>query len=534
MMPGTIIASTPVASTPAGGTLLPQTATVWINGVNVTEPLWTGAAATPIVQVSEVVGGASTATLVLVEEDAPFGTALDIQVGQEVIIEHRTRRIFGGSIVDVSVDAPEFGPAVFHRLSCKDYSFELEKKRVAQSYEDTGDPVTQTAGDVFSQIFADFLSDSGLMLGEVEDGPLIQKVNFNYVRASDAYQQLANLTSGGFIWRVDSHKVLSFRARTAIPAPWSVDDIGTDIHQGPGVSRSLEHYRNRQIVRGGTAETEPRTDEFEADGKLRTFTLRLPLAAKPVIRVDAVAVDPAAIGIKGVDEDTAGITWLFEIRDPDVVAKTAPTAGADIEVDYIGLFPIVVIRENAGEQTARAAIEIGDGVYEEIEVDEDLDLPTARQYGDALIEKHARIPERIEFTTDRQGELHAGQLLPVELTQLGIDADFLIETVELSLVGDDLRYGVAANDGRETLEWLEFYRRIQRPPFLVRDNEKLILANLITDQIELDDTVLVELTDERIPWDEDEYTAFLVGLPIGHFLVNGEADGPHILTADIV
>jgi len=100
------------------------------------------------------VNGTSTANLVLVEEDAPNGSELDIQVGHEVIVEHRTRRLFAGAIVDVSVDNPGSSNAIFHRLSLKDYSAELEKKRVAQSYEDTGSPVTQTVGDVLRSIRA--------------------------------------------------------------------------------------------------------------------------------------------------------------------------------------------------------------------------------------------------------------------------------------------------------------------------------------------------------------------------------------------
>lgn len=532
-MIGDAVASHAVAGTSAEATL-PEIITLWINGEDVTDYLWTGSGGTPVVDVSEVVGGASTASFVLVEEEASDGTSLDIQLGHEVIIEHRTRRIFGGSINDFSVDVPGSGNAIFHKVDAKDYSAELEKKRIAQSYADTGDPITQTIGNVIEAIYDDFLSSSGLFLGDIEDGPLIEKINFNYIRASDAFQQLANLTSGGYLWRVDNFRRIHFQARTAVPAPWEIDDDQEDINQGPGKSRSLENYRNRQIVRGGKAEAEERTDAFEADGKLRTFTVSLPLAAKPVIRVNTVAVDPSAIGVKGIDEETAGVTWLYEIESPDVTAKTAPTSGDDIEIDYVGLFPVILIREDGGEQTTRAGLEIGDGIYEELAVDEALDLATARQYGDALIEKHARIPDRIDFITDRQGEIRAGQLLTVNLTQLGVSADFLIEKVDISLVGDDLRYSVSANDGRETLEWLEFFRKIQRDPFLVRENEKLILATPITEQLELTDSVVVSLTDDRIAYTADEYTAFLVGSPIGHRLLNGEADGPHILTSDIV
>lgn len=532
-MIGDAIGSTAIAGT-VGGTV-PPAISVFINGKNLTDNLFTGAGGEPVIQVSDVVSGTSIAQFVLVEPESPAGSSLDVQLGHEVILEHRTRRVFGGAVADRSVDTA--GGAIFTRVNCKDYSVELEKKRVAASYADSGTPITQTVGDVFTSIYNDFLSTSGLILGTVEDGPLVEKINFNYVRAIDAFIQLQKLTGGTYLFKVDDFRVLSFRARDAIVAPWSLTDADVQLdvlNDTPSTETSLENYRNRQIVRGGKAETELRTDEFEADGKQKTFVLRNPVASKPVIRVNTIAVSPSAIGIKGVDDDDATKTWLYEIESPNVSAKTAPTSGDDIEIDFIGLFPILVIRERGGEQTTRAANEIGDGIYENLEVDEELDLSTARQFGDALLDKYSPAPERISFTTDRQGEIRAGQLLTVDLDQVGISAQMIIETVNVSMVGDDLRYQVQANDGRELLEWLEFFRRIQRVPFLVRENEKLILGQSLSGQIQFSETVVTALSDARINYDDDEFSAALVGSPIGHRQLDGSADGPHIRDATIV
>jgi len=505
------IASFPIASSVAVAQTLPDVFTVFIDGVDVTGFVFTGASGSEGFSVSEILTGTTTGSLTLVEENAPTGPVLNIKIGQEVIIEHRTGRIFGGAINDLARSNPGQSNVIFWRLQLKDYAACLTRRLVAVDFEDLGDPVTQTMGSIIKILHSSFLADGCITLGVIEDGPLIQKAIFDYVTVESAFNDLQQLTGNTFFWKVDPFMVLTFKERTAEAAPYEIDETQEDI-VNLDFDQSREAYRNRQFVRGGQAETEPRTEEFEADGKIKTFVLALPVFAKPTIEVNTVAVSPAAIGFKGIDEDTVSVLWLFAIDDPVVAAKTAPTSGDDIEITYQGLFPIIVQCDNASEQTSRNAIELGNGLYEGVDVDESLNLPATRQKCDALLDKYSRIPKRIIYQTDRQVTIRTGQLQTVNLTRLDVTAaEMVIQQIDTVLNGEDLRRTVSATDGRDWLEWLEFFRSVLRGPFLIRENETILVPLKVTDTIDLNDSVVINLADDLNVFTTDPYTWMLVG-----------------------
>lgn len=514
-----------------GDQTLPDVFTVWVNGINLTANVYIGTSGSEGFSVSEILTGTTTGSLVLVEEDAPNGPTLDIQIGHHVIIEHRTGRIFGGEIEDLARTNPGQSNVIFYRCALKDFSAILERRLATISLEDTGDPVTQTAGEIIETLHTTYLQDSLIMLGEIADGPLIQKATFDFVTIANALNDIQKLTGNAFYWRVDQFGVLHFRERTEIPAPYDITEDQVDIID-LSFESSKEAYRNRQWVRGGKTETTAtKTDEFEADGKQKTFTLSLPVASKPIILVNAVAVDPDDIGIKGVDENNPAFTWLFARDDPVIAAKTAPTAGADIEIEYIGLFPILVRRDDPGEQASRAAIEMGDGIYEGFEEDESKDVTGARQLADALIDKYSRIPKSIRYQTDDQGFIETGQLQTVTLTRLAVTAQMLIEQVDMILVGDDLRRSINATDGREWLEWLEFFRSLLKKPFKIRENESILTPITLSETLDLaDNGVVVDLSDTLNVWTTDPYSFMIVGDDWSIAKVNddGNPDGPDI------
>lgn len=534
------IASSPIASSSLGEVVERDTFNVFINSVDVSGNVFTGSSGSQGFSISDILTGTTTGTLILVEDDAPTGPTLDIEIGHEVIIEHKTGRIFGGIIEDLKRTNPGQSDVLFYNLSLRDYSACLTRRLVPASYEDTGDPVTQTAGSIITSLFNLFVSDECIVLGTIEDGPLIQKANFDYVTVESALNDIQRLTGNTYFWKVDAHKVLSFRERTAVPAPYEIDETQADI-LNLDFESSKESYRNRQYVRGGKTETDPRTEEFEADGKLKAFTTTLPLAAKPVIEVNTVAVDPDAIGVKGVDEDIDAILWLYGVDSDVVAAKTAPSSGDDIEITYQGLFPIIVQLDNNSEQTERKTIELGDGIYESIDTDESLNLSSTRQKADALLDKYARIPKSITYQTDRIGDLQPGQIQTVNLTRLDVTgAEMLIEQVDTVLNGEDLRRTVKATDGREWLEWLEWFRDLLRGPFLIRENESIITPLSVADDIDVSDSVVVNLTDDLNPYTDDIYSWMIVGSdfsiarkiddpdPFVFFADSEQVDGPNI------
>lgn len=530
------IASRPIASTSAMVEALPPL-TVFVNGVDLTENVFIGADGSQALSVSQIITGTTTCELQLISKDGPD---LDVEVGYEVLIDTPIGRIFGGTIEDLRFDNPQQSKVVNYELGLVDHTQCLNRRLVAASFEDLGDPVTQTIGDVFKGIHALVLADGCVVLGQIDDGPLLQKINFNFVTATQAFNDLQRLTGNTFVWRVDYFRVLTFRPRDSFVAPY--DLLGADelTMQTFDFEQSRETYRNKQFVRGGKTTSDSRTDNFEADGKNKTFVCSLPLAGKPVIQINTVAVDPAVIGIKGVDDEDLSFIWFFAVDDPDVSARSAPVVGTDVDITYDGLFPIIFVKSELGEIAAREAIEPGDGIYENLFVDENLDLPQARATADGLIEKYARIPKRITYLTKKIGLLQAGMIQSVEFDRFGtrVIADYLLDTVELRIVGDLLEFSVKGTEGKEYLEWLEFWRQIiSGRVFLLRDNEKIIIPQAIFDVLQLSEVLVTALSDTRIPFGSDPYTTpiFNSGKGIGKriFVIEpgaprAEADGPHL------
>ncbi len=329
-----MIGTSPVASFSVAGFLefavVIQELQILIDGIDVVGSHFIGQSGDAGFSVSEIVNGTSTLSLTLVEPDESTGSKLGLKIGQEIIVEHKSGRLFGGTIEEIRRTNPGTGNAIFHDLTCTDYSACLERRLVAASFEDTADPITQTVGDIVKLIHAQFLDDGCVFLGAVEDGPLVQKINFNYVRVSEALTDLSRLTGGVFIWNVDYFNILTFTSRTTTSAPYSINDSNVAV-QEIDFLESRETYSNRQIVRGGKTIAESRIEDFEADGKQRTFVVSLPLSAKPSIKVNTVSVATGDIGTKGVDDETA--KWVFQIESADVSVgknESPPAAGDDI------------------------------------------------------------------------------------------------------------------------------------------------------------------------------------------------------------
>ena len=527
------IASAEVASFYPGVPESPEGLLILVNSVDVSGFFFKSAAGEGTLQVSEIINGTSVLELTLVEKDASGGSSLSILVGHEIIIQIGPVRLFGGMIEEIRRVSPGRSNGLFHNITATDFSACLERRLVPTSFEDLVVPVTQTAGDIVKAIHATFLADSCVILGTIEDGPLIQKINFNYVTVANAYAEIARLTGGTFAFRVDYFGALHFQAITSTPAPFTITDAQFNVREIESF-RTRETYRNRQFLRGGNQVADTRVESFFGDGEQKTFTLSLPLSQKPVIAVNSVVVDPANIGLKGVDEDKVNIEWVFQLESSEVsVARDKlPVAnGIQVDITFRGLFPIVLNREDASEIASRSLIEPGDGVYENLDVDEALDEAQSREKAQALLERYARISERIRFDTDDSplSKISAGMLQTVNLSVLSIGDAFVMDEVNITLVGELPRYDVNATNGRELVEWLEFLRNIFRKPFIVRDNETIIVATALIDNVQLTDLIVVAAGDTVIGFEEDPYTVFFVGgATIARTKFGGEQDGPRI------
>ena len=137
------------------------------------------------------------------------------------------------------------------------------------------------------------------------------------------------------------------------------------------------------------------------------------MAEKPRIFIDDVEVSPDDIGVNGLDKDRK---WYFsynsniithDFSQPELTTET-------LKIQYKGLYPILVVAEDPAEIENRKSIEGGSGIYENIQLEQSINLKdVALNYANGLLEKYGIIPKTATFTTYQHG-LKAGQLLPIQ------------------------------------------------------------------------------------------------------------------------
>lgn len=160
---------------------------------------------------------------------------------------------------------------------------------------------------------------------------------------------------------------------------------------------------------------------------------------------------------------------------------TPITSNQKLAVTYQYRFPIVDYVQSTSEQTTQATKEgTGTGVYEAIQNDGTLtSVAAALQEANALLTKYMITPETITFYTFTAG-LQAGQLLTINLPELGINSTYLIESVALKdvdfVIGE---YEVVALSG-QTHTWSDYFKDMtkQGQTYQIGSGDTLLLASV--------------------------------------------------------
>ena len=368
--------------------------------------------------------------------------------GMPVEIYDGATCIFGGFI-----DIPERkrlspGGGLLHSLSCMDNHYLTDKRLVVKAYEN------KTLAYIVNDIWTDYLGAEGITIGEVQTGPTIKSAIFNYVKASEAFDALKELS--GFIWFIDEYKKLYFVDRASIPAPWHLDAThkpNRDVI--PRLEEGNPLYRNVQYKRGGLGVTDLRTETFTGDGQAFSFTMGYPLAKVPVITENGAS---KTVGIKGLE---TGKDYYWSKGDSVVIADTAPAVNVTVAVKYYGQYPLMARTEDYSAILERQAIEGGSGIIEDIVVE------TQHESSDALLESagamlrmYCQDAQRFQYETSEAG-LAPSQLQSITYSPFGFDAhEMLIESVTMRADGDDIRYLISCIMGPSTGSWAKLFSNI--------------------------------------------------------------------------
>ena len=375
-------------------------------------------------------------------------------------------------------------PTLYHAIQYMDAHYLADKRRCAEAYG------PQTAGFIANDLYTKYLQPEGVIIGEIQAGPIIPETLLNYSPVSLAYDGLA--TRANFIWYIDRFKRLFFVVRTTTPAPFAITDV--DIVRDEGMASELVKsnplYRNRQFVRAGRDVTTPQTEDRTGDAETKSFAMGYPLNQEPIITVGGA---PQVEGVKGLDDPAITVFWAK--GDPVITFKIAPGVGAAIVVLYIGEYDIMIQVEDAPEIAARKAVEGGTGIVESME-----DAPTVNSKqaafddGLALLEKYGVIGKQFSFPIRVWG-IEPGQMVTVTYAEYGLNAaDLLVESVEIAeFAPGELRYTVKAIEGPELGDWTGFFKTLAN-----MKEEVLGRLNVGSDQI----LIILASVPENWEWSE--------------------------------
>lgn len=404
-------------------------------------------------------------------------------VGAEVIIADGATRYFGGFVDSYTETLTVDGntTALSYDVEAVSYDALADRRLVAASYESP----SQTLSTIVSDVVTNTLTGDGLTTTNVDTGPVIDRLKFNYEPASRVFDELSNIT--GYAWWVDESKNLYFKPRAGVAAPF---DITSANARKVSITRTTEAYRNKQLIRAGLDLTASRTENLTGDGTRKAFTLAYPVGAAPTaITVGGVG---KTIGVRGKD---TGKDWYYQIGDSVINqddGAAAVAAATTIAVTYQGQFPILVNAQNDAQITAQAAAASTSGVYEALEDRPNLnDDEGATAVAEGLLRRYGAIPRRLTFETDTAG-LKPGQLLAATFTPHAVSGSWLVDSVSaVDRNGKELVWTVEALDGESLGGWEAFFQSLSGVGKVAefRENEVVILIRAFSETVSLTDSI---------------------------------------------
>ena len=357
---------------------------------------------------------------------------------------------------------------------------------------------SNTAGEIVKDIVDRFFiyndASENINYTGVENGSLIEKAVFNYLPASECFDELAELL--GWIWYIDFEKKLFFTPRDRFSAPFSITDT-TGQWRNLSIERTREQYRNRQYIRGGEAWTNPRSTSFVASSGQTIFETPYDIASGLSVMNGGAA---ATLGVAGYDDDL-GYDFYWSYGSPLLEYRgVADISGNVVMFSYQGLFPILVRQDLDSEIAARAVIEGGTGLYEGIADEPQInDQATAETKALAYLRKYGVVPDIVRFETRLPG-LRPGMLIDINVPLFGIDDEFLIQSMRIRDDGGALTwYSIEAVSGDALGGWLDFFTALSRQAqkFVLFPEERVTVGE------EMDETILVSdaviMSDSGMP-----------------------------------
>jgi len=392
-----------------------------------------------------------------------------------------------------------------YKVKCIDYGADLNKRLVIESYTNT------LAGDIIKDLIDKYGDD--FSCENVQDGPLISYISWNYKPLSKCLKEICKLTGGLYSYYIDMDRDIHFFLNETNTSPHELNETTEDgaKYKNLVIEYDKSQLRNRILVRGGYYLSDDYTQEIKADGKQTDFLL----AHKPQVAKSG-SVEVYVNGVAktlGVD-DLHFEGYDFVLNYQSKVIKNldlAKLSDTDVfKAIYRYDVPILTRVDNTDSIDAVKAIEGGNGIYEYIIVDSTISTPQqAMDRGLAELEKFSMPVLRGNFITNEHG-YRSGQWLTVNLPTRAVNSIYLITEVKAYSVKNILEYQVKfANVKSKNLINLLTNLIDAKDEVIVRPNEALneLQANIET--LTITETALnyeePENKWDTMKWDEFQW-----------------------------
>ena len=341
-----------------------------------------------------------------------FNTLTSVSINDEITVYDGTDKIFGGIVLRVKKQT-EAGQEKY-TVQAVDYTRVLDRQLAVEHYTNT------TVSGIINDLIANYAS--GFTTANVNCDTNIASIYFNYLPLSQCIQKLAEAVN--YSWYVDYNKDIHFFASSKETAPFNLtDDNGNYIFNSLVITDDLSQLRNRVRVRGGEIVGDTRTEVLFGDGKKKIFPLANKFSAEPTVTVSGVS---QTVGLEFIDNTGYDCYWNY--NEKYIRFGTAPDNGDEIDVTGKPLIPIIVQVEDP------ASIDTY-GVHEFYKKDVNIkSTDEAKQYAIAQLNAYRNSVNEARFDTYTSG-LKSGQLINIQSDKRGIDKDFIIQSVDLRMLG---------------------------------------------------------------------------------------------------
>lgn len=346
------------------------------------------------------------------------------EVGLEVVVTESGTKLFGGYITRRKCYRLE-GANLRYEIECQDYTVLMTKTLAVKTYTDS------TCATIIADLISSYCSGYGLTETNVETGPTLDRIQFDYMNIADCLKKICKYT--GYDWYVDYDKDIHFIETVSHAAAFDVTD--STAVEDLEIEKDISKVRNRIFVRGGTYLSTSYTQNELGDGTKKDFALEHS-AHNLVVTVNAVGQTVGTGYLHEDDLDDVTYNCLNYYQQAFVRFHTAPPNGEAVNFTYTYDIPVLIRRQDLASIEAMKTIggaDAADGIREMYIKDFSLkDKDEARTRADYEIEKYSNPRFSGSYRTRTSG-LVSGTVQNINSTDLNENEDFIITQVTIRL-----------------------------------------------------------------------------------------------------